>query len=411
MTALRANLRFRVAVAFGAFALLIALAYTAAALGLFFFVEDATLSRQLYALAGQAAPTHDRLTVYDGRDALPPPLRAGFDPADPEPQELMLDGRETMVLESPPGRFLVLDIEGIEPSPRWVPPMAGGLALVGVLVVLLAGWLGFAATRRILAPLIDLARLVEQHGLDELPAALTDGDWSGEVGLLADRLDRAGRRVQVSLERERRFSRYASHELRTPVAIISSTLELLETRPIAAEPALAQPLDRIGRAVRDMQETIETFLWLARGGADTAREDVHLPTLLAELIERHDHLRAHRPVEVELRVEQETRLRAHPTALAVVLGNLLSNALRFTPSGIVEITVAADRVCIADSGVGIAAEQLRRVFEPGVHAAASTGYGLGLSIVRDLCAEFGWRVELSSAPARGTCVSLIFSAG
>jgi len=100
--------------------------------------------------------------------------------------------------------------------------------------------------------------------------------------------------------------------------------------------------------------------------------------------------------------------------IAIVLTNLLRNALTYTQDGVVEVTIGPESVSVSDSGAGMSDEDLQRVFEPFFRGDASrtyaaSGHGLGLAIVRRLVDQFGWSLDLASAPGNGTTVTLHFT--
>jgi len=92
-----------------------------------------------------------------------------------------------------------------------------------------------------------------------------------------------------------------------------------------------------------------------------------------------------------------------------VLTNLLRNAIQYTERGSVRVGYAARRLTVTDSGHGIEKEHLPQVFERFFRAAGSAnGLGLGLSIVQRICDHYGWRIEVDSAPAKGSTFSIAF---
>jgi len=108
--------------------------------------------------------------------------------------------------------------------------------------------------------------------------------------------------------------------------------------------------------------------------------------------------------------EAAPELYAPPRVLAVMVGNLLSNACTFTDTGRVEVRIAADRIVVRDTGIGMHREELEQAFEPFYRAdqVNPVGKGIGLSIVRRLGERFGWPVTLESKPGEGTTATIHF---
>jgi signal transduction histidine kinase len=160
-----------------------------------------------------------------------------------------------------------------------------------------------------------------------------------------------------------------------------------------------------------MEALIESLLILAReceGGLP--EEDFLVNDIVCEEVDRALPLLAGKPVQ--LQVEQDCRLSLHASsrALAVVLSNLIRNACIYTESGTVLVRVEADGVVVADSGPGMEAAELGRVFEPFFRGGerSGDGHGVGLSIVQRMSERFGWPVVLESEPGKGTRASVRF---
>ena len=276
------------------------------------------------------------------------------------------------------------------------------VALVGVILVvtLLGVWIGRRTAHQVIAPVLDLAERVSRRdaaGL-EPPPSLSAGLPDDEIGMLARALERSEARSRAFLERERRFTRDASHELRSPVTVVQGALELMESLPQADDPALARPLARIRRASDRMSQLIEAFLWLAREQEPSADSPtLSLAAEIDEIVDLHRHLIEAKPVELKLEVDAGATVEAPRGVLGIVLGNLIANAFFYTRSGTIHIIADRSSVSVTDSGPGIPADA-GPLLEPFERGADSSGFGLGLSICRDLCERFGWALELGPGP-------------
>ena len=127
-----------------------------------------------------------------------------------------------------------------------------------------------------------------------------------------------------------------------------------------------------------------------------------------EVIEQNRYLIAGKPVEIDLIAKADPQLTVPSPLFQIALSNLIRNALQSTPTGNITVDVRTDRVVVSDSGVGIAAKDLKTVTQPHVRGSGSEGFGLGLSIVSRLCDRFGWQLEIQSVVGSGTTVQLIF---
>jgi signal transduction histidine kinase len=345
--------------------------------------------------------------------AVPPVLRA----LEPGSHELPQQGVVALVQDGPEGRLYLTDPKSR--IQRIGMMLTAGPIVLALLAVFFSTWLTYRMAKRLLAPMGWLAGEVRSWDprnpdLSSLAADRLPPDSDIETRQLAGALYQMGERTRAFVARERDFTRDASHELRTPLTVIRVASDLLLGDPDL--PARAQrSLQRIQRAGRDMEAVIDAFLILARE-ADIGQqaEDFRVLDVVHEELEKVRNsseckAKAER-VEMVVVEEGDPQLHAPPRVLGLMLGNLLSNACTFTDQGRIEVRVARDRVEVRDTGIGMSAETLERVFDAFYRADQdAVGKGMGLSIVRRLGERFGWPVELESAPGTGTTATIRFA--
>ncbi len=292
----------------------------------------------------------------------------------------------------------------------------GLVPLAAVLLVLyVSTWLGFRRLRRAVSPMITLARKVRE--LEDGPANLAGldslqvpADADDEVRELTDALLRYSQRLAHFLERERQFTRDASHELRSPLTVIRMATSLLLEDPDASD-ARRRTAQRIQRACHDMEELTNAFLLLARE-TETGLpvEAVCLNDLIADEVERARLLAGDKPVTAEVRGAHRLYLDAPEKVLSILIGNLLRNAFLYTDQGQVVVEIGERQVRIRDTGVGIPATKIEEMFRPFVRGEGRHrgGHGVGLTIVRRLSDRFGWPISVKSTPGVGTTVVIDF---
>jgi signal transduction histidine kinase len=217
-----------------------------------------------------------------------------------------------------------------------------------------------------------------------------------------------------------------SHELRTPLnAIIGYTEILHEDAQAEQRVEAAKDLERIGAASRHLLQMIDEILDLAR--IEASRIDLHatavvLPRFVEELVDAAQPLarKNNNTLAVEISdAARELPLQADVTRLRQCMLNLLSNACKFTEAGRVTLRVVPAELsgapcvafCVQDTGIGMTAEELARVFQPFEQADASTarrfgGTGLGLAITSQLIRLMGGEIATQSAPGQGSTFTL-----
>lgn len=283
--------------------------------------------------------------------------------------------------------------------------------LVGttLLVICLGVALGYLTARRIISPLVRLTHWAETVEPTQLSHTISDRFCDDEVGSLAKTLEELMVRIQAFINRESQFTRNASHELRTPVTVIKGAVELLEALPLGQQKAASRSLERIQRAIRDMESLINAFLCLARECGEP-NQNCDLAPIVKHAVEQHQHLMERKQFTVDIAVTGSTLINAPEAVVSIAVNNLIRNAFLYTEEGQVRVLVSSWGVSVEDTGIGIPANALAHVTEPQVRGERSQGYGLGLSIVREFCQRFGWRLQLSSTEGMGTRATLQFTA-
>lgn len=289
--------------------------------------------------------------------------------------------------------------------------------LLGLLLALgvtsMSAWLTYRTSKRLVGPVSWLANVVAQWdprapNASALTPAHLPLDAGPEVRRLAHALRGLAGRVGEYIHRERHFTRDASHELRTPLTVIRVATDMMAADP-ELPPRSRRALGRIQRAGHDMQAVIDAFMILARDAeidAESERFDLH--EVVDPEIEAVRPLLEGRPVELVVTDRGAPPIDAPRRVLSLMLGNLLSNATRFTEQGRIEVVLESDRIEVRDTGVGMSQETLEKAFDPFYREDRDSGegMGIGLSVVRRLGERMGWPVELQSDPGAGTVATI-----
>ncbi|HWQ26092.1 MAG TPA: ATP-binding protein [Chlorobaculum sp.] len=227
-------------------------------------------------------------------------------------------------------------------------------------------------------------------------------------------------RLQDAFQREKQFTADASHELKTPLAAVKGTLEVLVRKPRDTahyEERIRYCLDELSRMAR----LIDQLLMLARYENDTMNPNIakiDIAVSLKSVISRLEPLAVEKLISIRMENTPSGTVAADPAMLEMMIGNILSNAIKYSPAGSsIEIGTARRSsllVCsITDHGVGIPEEKLQNVFDRFYRVDASRssstgGFGLGLSIVRKLADLQHIGISVSSRENAGTTFELTF---
>jgi len=294
--------------------------------------------------------------------------------------------------------------------------------LIGALLILTAAFgilSGWILAGKVLAPLNDMITFVEKTSSRNLSEKFPAASGNDEIARLSRAFNEMLDRFEQALSQARQFSDDASHELRTPLAIMRAELE----NSLAGN-ASAQKLRRIVASTLDevirMSEIVESLLILSRidrGTIELPREQVKLDEMIYSLYQETIILAAQRLITVVLRGAANVTVYGDPLQLRQLFLNLIDNAIKYNHEH-GKIYLSLERgdgfaiVTVQDTGVGIAEEDLHRVFDRFYRGEIGRsrdpqGIGLGLSIARWIAEAHGGKIEVSSEPGKGTTFKVL----
>jgi signal transduction histidine kinase len=273
--------------------------------------------------------------------------------------------------------------------------------------------IGWVLSGRALRPVRAIARTAEEIQATDLSRRINLPGPRDELRYLADTIDSMLDRLQDAFEAQRRLIDDASHELRSPLAVIRANLDTGIAAPDATDDERRRAVTVIDRATTRMTNLVEDLLATARRSAGAYPDtDVDLADVAREAGEEFAALAAGRGLSLRYRLEPGLTVIGDHHALRRAIGNLLSNAVRLAPEGS-EVVIGSGRVgswqwaAVRDAGPGIAPEDQARVFDrfwrmpdPGPSRERRTG--LGLAIVRQIAESHGGQVRLHSKPDAGS---------
>jgi len=304
--------------------------------------------------------------------------------------------------------FLIYDVSD---NRRLTRQLVWGLVGAVLVFSLLSLALGLWSSTRVMKPVTDLARRLEEAEEASPSPQLAQWFADDEVGQLAAALDSYAERLHHLVERDREFNADVSHELRTPLAVITGATELLLAQEDLPDKTRIRLL-RIARAARQSADITTALLHLVRAerGTNEDSQAHNVGEIARQIIDLHIPLLNNRPLELHLEENDRVSVIAPESVIAVTIGNLISNAVRYTPSGQVLVTVGNGRVLVEDTGPGIPDAELERVVERHYRGegAHGTGSGLGLAIVKRLCDLYGWTIRFANRPSGGLRAELVF---
>ena len=282
----------------------------------------------------------------------------------------------------------------------------------GVLAIGLAG--GWIISRSITRPIAAISQTASAISASNLSRRIETPGIDLELVGLATVLNDMFSRLEAAFVRQSRFTSDASHELRTPLAVIHSNVELALSKPRTVD-EYRQTLGSCLKASSRMASLVDGLLTLARADAgrlDPRLEVIDLRPIVEEAIDQHRPQAEQGQVMLSSSLGEPVFVRGDAALLARIVGNLLSNAIRYTAEGgRVQIDLRVEGrdavLTVADTGCGISAEDQPHVFERFFRAdkarsRALGGNGLGLAICKSLVEVHQGRLTFTSVENRGT---------
>lgn len=287
------------------------------------------------------------------------------------------------------------------------------------LLLLFAALGGYFLATRSLSPVAEMSARAAEISSSNLNERLPVGNRRDELSALAEVVNGLLERLERAFAQQRRFMADASHELRTPVAVLRTEADVTLSRPTRTETEYRESVSVMRESAQRLGRIVDDLFLLARADAGhlpLRREPLYLEDVVDEAARAVHNLAREREVRVQLLPLEDSPYNGDADLLGRVLLNLLDNAIKHSPAG-GTVTLALTRatheyhITVTDEGGGIPAEAQPHIFERFFRADkarsrtsgdATAGAGLGLAIGRWIAEAHGGRLELVKSSGSGT---------
>jgi heavy metal sensor kinase len=307
-------------------------------------------------------------------------------------------------------------LEEVRHTFAWVIPISVALASLG----------GYFLARKSLAPVLSMSTQAGRIGAENLHERLPVQNAKDELGHLAAAFNQLLERVDQSFERQRRFMSDASHELRTPAAILRGEAEVALSRSERPAEEYRESLSVLHAEAQRLTQIVEDLFTLTRADAGQyplSRRDFYLDELVADCTHTTRSLALAKQITLTCEVPEELPVRGDEALLRRMILNLLDNAIKYTPAG-GRVAVSCERseseyaLSVTDTGPGIPTELQQRVFERFFRVDKARtrsekdggGAGLGLSIARWIAEAHQGRLSLTRSDSSGSTFTALVPA-
>jgi signal transduction histidine kinase len=290
------------------------------------------------------------------------------------------------------------------------------LFLFPILFVVLIVVLAAGGMRRVTGPmsnLIDAARRIESGDY----SARVPESGSRDIRSVARAFNSMSERLEAIDEQRRNFMADITHELRTPLSVIRGQAEAIADGLYPGDAVHLAPILDATQTLDRLVEDLRTLAMTDAGNLVLKKEPTDIGTLVHEAVDSFRTQAETAGVSLNAHIADDLpSAEVDPARIRSVIGNLLSNAIRHTPSG-GSVTVEANAtdgkvaIMVKDTGKGIPPDLLPHVFERFVKGATSMGSGLGLAIAHDIIAAHGGTIQITSEPSAGTAALISLPVG
>lgn len=296
------------------------------------------------------------------------------------------------------------------------------MAFADLLGVAFAILTGFLLSRRALRPIDNLTNTARKISVGDLSQRVEVGPADDELSRLAVTFNEMIERLQASFEKQSRFVSDASHELRTPIAVIKGYADLIDQWAKDDPQVLEESVAAIRKEANGMTTLVEQLLFLARGDGEKLKpqkENFPASGLLHEIVEESRLVAPNRCFEEA--VSENLQVYADRKLLKQALRALVDNAVKYTPEkGTIQMAASGDgagvKINVTDTGIGIPENELQKIFNRFYRvdedrSREKGGSGLGLSIVKWIVDAHGGTIMLESEMGKGTSASIYLPKG
>lgn len=291
------------------------------------------------------------------------------------------------------------------------------LAFVAMGLVGIVGTIStYFIVSKTLSPLNKLTNKIEKIDENVINESLAITTSSKEVEQLTESFNKMLKRLELSFSSQKRFSTAAAHELKTPLAVIKTNLEVLDDSPTVEE--YKHLFEVTKRQINRMNDLVNTLMLVASSSSYECNQEISLNKIIRDTLDELSQRIDDKGISIQIKGNDE-RIQGNELMLHRAFSNIIENAIKYSQEGspLIEIEITSTEynieVTIKDNGIGIEKDQLNLIFEPFYRVEKSRsrdigGSGLGLTLVKEIIEQHQGKIEIASQINEGTTIKMIF---
>lgn len=305
-------------------------------------------------------------------------------------------------------QVLALDITDLE---RHEHKMLLFTILLTIFAIIIIAFMTFKQMGKLFDPLLKLADQLKTISpeKDKIKVEALNNEYY-ESAILTTALNDFLQKSEHYLNQEKVFFETASHELRTPISVISGAIEVILQHPDTTD-RLQPHLQRVSRITVEMEELLAMLLMLSRSKERLTQysESIDLMNEIPQLIKYHQHLCYAKELSILNNIKTSFKLTAPLQLLRITIGNLLRNAIENSDKGVINIYIKNNQLIIHDPGHGMTAAEISALYTQRARNNETSMKGIGIELTLKICNHYGWSLKFESKKNQGTKSILAFN--
>lgn len=272
-----------------------------------------------------------------------------------------------------------------------------GLLVMVSMTIILIGiiYLSYVLGRFLVAPIQNMSKKVSSLDPEERGQLIGDSYKENELHVIANAIDAYLIKLDQFVDREKEFIDTASHELRTPIAIISGAVDILNKQPNTSKVS-QRAIFRIKQATKNIAESVNALFILAKDETQLANsaQSLQLNNLIENIIQENVDALPEKKIKVILTLD-DTNIFAPKEPTSIVLRNLIKNAIVYSDDNLINISLSNGTFEIKNQGKSLSPEHIASLFNKRVRGKDGEGNGLGLYLIKRICRILKWEIDIS----------------